>query len=55
MELTNTSRGCRQQSGSASAWGWVATPKPGPEVGGRPSVWYLAWPIAFSRLARVSA
>ena len=37
------------------AWGWAATPNPGPEVGGRPSVWYLAWPMAFKRLARVRA
>jgi hypothetical protein len=48
-------RGRRQRKGSSSVLGWVATPKPGPEVGRRPSVWYLAWPIAFSRLARLSA
>jgi hypothetical protein len=35
--------------------GWRATPNPGPEVRGSPSVWYFGWPIAFSRLASVAA
>jgi hypothetical protein len=55
MLLTNTVRGWRQASGSASASGCMVAPNPGPEVRGSPSFWYLGWPIAFSRRARVSA
>ena len=55
IEFTNTSRGRLQLSGSVRVCGWMATPNPGPEVGGRPLVWYLAWPMALSRLARVRA
>ena len=55
MLLTNTSRGVRQVYGSCSASGWMVIPKPGPEVRGSPSCWYLAAPMALSRLASVSA
>jgi hypothetical protein len=55
MLLTKTSRGVRQVYGSSSASGWTVIPKPGPDVRGSPSCWYFSAPIAFSRLASVSA
>jgi hypothetical protein len=55
MELTKTVVGFRQRSGSVSASGWTASPKPGPEVRGSPSVWYLAWPMPLRRFAKVIA
>jgi hypothetical protein len=55
IELTNTLRGARQRNGSVMAISWTVTPKPGPLVRKSPSFWYFADPIAFSRLAMVSA
>jgi hypothetical protein len=55
MLSTKQTLGLRHRSGSGSASGCGATPNPGPEVRGSPSVWYFACPIAFSRLASVSA
>jgi hypothetical protein len=55
IELTKTRRGSFQRNGSPSEPGCTASPNPGPLVGGLPSVWYLAWPIALSRLASVRA
>jgi hypothetical protein len=55
IELTNTSRGSRHRNGRLRSPSWRATPKPGPEVRGCPSVWYFADPIAFRRFASVSA
>jgi len=55
IEFTNTLRGVRHRSGSVSASSCMVTPNPGPLVRGSPSRWYLAWPIAFSRFASVSA
>src|SRR5512135_2547617 len=54
IELTNTSREVRHRRGTSSAAGCKVRPKPGPEVHGSPSTWYLPAPIAFSRRARVS-
>jgi hypothetical protein len=48
MEQTKIRRGRRQRRGSPRVWGWRATPKPGPLVGGRPSAWYFAWPMPAS-------
>jgi len=55
IEFTNTLRGVRHRSGTASVSACTVTPNPGPLVRGSPSRWYLGWPIAFSRLAIVSA
>ncbi len=55
MLSTKQTLGLRQRSGSVRTSSCNATPNPGPDVRGSPSVWYFAWPIAFSRLARVRA
>jgi hypothetical protein len=55
MLFTNTLRGFRHRSGSDSTSACIVTPNPGPLVRESPSRWYFAWPIAFSRLASVSA
>jgi hypothetical protein len=55
MELTNTVRGFRHDSGSDKVDGWTVRPKPGPEVTGWPSFWYFADPMPFNRLAMVRA
>jgi hypothetical protein len=52
MLLTNTVLGVRQVYGSRNALLWIVTPKPGPDVLGSPSVWYLAAPMALRRLAK---
>src|SRR5487761_597674 len=55
MLFTKTLRGVRHRSGSSSTSTCIVMPNPGPLVRGSPSCWYFAWPIAFSRLASVSA
>ncbi len=55
MLSTNTTLGLRHLSGLVSTSSCMATPNPGPLVRGSPSVWYFAWPIAFSRPASVRA
>ena len=55
MLFTNTVRGVRHRFGRLSAPGWTAKPKPGPLVRGSPSCWYFGLPMAFNRLASVSA
>jgi hypothetical protein len=55
MELTNTVRGLRHDMGSVSVSGCTVSAKPGPEVNGLPSFWYLGEPMALSRLAIRSA
>jgi hypothetical protein len=48
-------RGSRHRNGKSSVSECTATPKPGPDVRGSPSVWYFALPIAFNRFAKVNA
>jgi hypothetical protein len=55
MLFTNHCVGLRRRSGTVSASGWTASPKPGPLVRGSPSFWYLACPIPLRRLAIVRA
>ena len=55
MLLTNTFRGVRHFNGSSMTVGCTITPNPGPLVRGSPSTWYLADPIALSRLAKANA
>lgn len=55
IELTNTLRGLRHLSGSVRTSSCRATPNPGPDVRGSPSVWYRGEPIALSRFAIVRA
>jgi hypothetical protein len=55
IEFTKMRRGFFQRSGSVRASGWTVRPKPGPEVRGSPSFWYLACPMPLRRLAMVRA
>ena len=55
IELTNTKRGERHEYGIARVSEWSVSAKPGPLVRGSPSLRYLGWPMALSRLASASA
>jgi hypothetical protein len=53
--FTKTLRGVRHRNGFSSASACIVTPNPGPLVCGSPLCRYFAWPVAFTRLASVSA